>query len=230
MKKSFTAIIALAAIPFVMNAQTNMQGSVNQSPIQGGQIFLKHKETEKATGSKYITEKYMQAKAGDRPELILVRYNAYNDSFEQQNPGATDEFATLPKIAGEKVILKGYNKEYVYMAYTNKKGENVSGYLNVITAGPKATIYRREIVTYIPEKTAQNSYQTYVAPAFKRQDDEFYISIDNAAPVLLPDNKKEFAKLFPGKEKEVLDYVKQNKIDLEKEQSLLTLGNYLKTI
>lgn len=230
-KIQFLGVLALAFAPFAVSAQQNMPGSINQSPIHsGGQVQLKKAVNNTVVGTVYLNERPMGANINGSNDLILVRYNAFNDNFEKVDQ-ATGETTSMPRTAASRIKFVSDRKEYVVVNYLSKKKQATTGYLNILSENPALTIYKKESVALIPAREAENSYAQSKPATYKRAKDEFYITVGDAkSAVPLPDNKKDFAKLFPAKEKEILAYIKDNKIDLEKESDLLKIGTYLPTI
>ena len=190
--------------------------------------MTKQEKSQAATGSMFVTEAYLPAKLSDNNNTVLARYNAYSDFFEINTP-QEGKVQTVTKDPSVTITFVGTKKTYAYVNYKTGKGDAESGYLNVLAAGPKAKFYKRERIILQPEVFPNNSYQTYKPASYKKADDEFYVSLNNGETVIL-ENKKDLAKLAPSKSKEILDYIKTNKIDLEKEQDLVKLGQYLETI
>lgn len=224
--KKFNLIPAIlfAFSPLLINAQ------INQTPVHtgGNQIMAKSETALPATGSMYIADKYMPAKTSGADQIILVKYNAYSDYFEMNNPqeGKTQ---ILPKQTGSTVTLTGTGEVYAFQHYKTEKGEEINGYLNVVSDNSKVKIYKRERVYLQPGKVAVDSYQTSKAPAYKRADDEFYVKI-NDGEITFVSSKKDIANLVPGKSKEVLDFIKKNKIDVEEAKDLQELSGYIESI
>jgi len=214
-----TALLAIAS--FAANAQ------INQTPVYAGGSQISSVSGEKtlsATGSMYTLDKYMPAKLSNNDKVMLVRYNAYSDYFEISNP-QEQNVKSLPKIDNVTITFTNSGEVYTLQNYKTDKGESVNGYLNVISDNPKVKIYKRERVYLQPGTTAGNSYQTSKAPAYKRAADEFYVKVGDAETTYF-DGKKDFAKLLPAKSKEVLEFIKTNKLDLEKATDLQKLGQY----
>ena len=177
----------------------------------------------------YTNEKFLPAKLSTATNTVLLRYNAYSDYFEMNSPteGATKN---LPKDPATEITFVSTNKTYALVDYTTDKGDQETGYLYVINDNDKVKFYKRERIVLQPESFPNNSYQTYKAANYKKVDDELYVFVQGRGIVPFSSNKKQFAKLIPGKDKEVLDYIKQNKISLDKEHDLVKLGAYLQTI
>ena len=213
-----TAFFAVAS--FTANAQ------INQTPVHsGGQIYVQAEKGLAATGSMFTSEQYMPAKTSNNDATtLLLRYNAYSDLFEMSNP-QEQSTKVLPKQRNVVVTFTQNNESYVYETYKTEKGETVTGYLNVISNNPKVKIYKRERVYLQQGSVPANSYQTAKAPAYKRAADEYYVQIGNAEANFF-DDKKDYAKLIPGKSKEVLDFIKANKINVENATDLQKLADY----
>ena len=61
---------------------------IQQTPVHGGgnQVIISKEKSQPATGSMFITEKYMPAKISNYDKTVLARYNAYSDTFEISDP------------------------------------------------------------------------------------------------------------------------------------------------
>ncbi len=226
--KKFNVIpaILLAFSPLFIHAQ------INQTPMHSGggkgQIVTSAEKALPATGSMYTADQYMPAKTSGSEQIMLLKYNAYSDYFEINNPqeGNTQ---MLPKQAGATITFTGTGEVYSFEKYKTEKGEEINGYLNIVSDNSKVKIYKRERIYLKPGKIAVDSYQTSKAAMYKRADDEFYVKINDGSIVFVSD-KKDIANLVPGKSKEVLEFIKKNKIDLEKEQDLQQLSGYIQSI
>ncbi|MCW4468687.1 hypothetical protein OGH69_06920 [Flavobacterium sp. MFBS3-15] len=226
--KKFNLIpaILLAFSPLFINAQ------INQTPMHSGgaqgQIMVKAESAMPATGSMYTDDRFMPAKTSGNEQIILVKYNAYSDYFEMNNPqqGTTQ---ILPKQTGSTVTMTGTGEVYAFQKYKTEKGEEINGYLNVVSDNSKVKIYKREKIYLQPGKIAQDSYHASKPATYKRADDEFYVKI-NDGEITYVSNKKDIANLVPGKSKEVLDFIKKNKIDVEEAKDLQELSGFIESI
>lgn len=224
MKKSklFTALLISAT--FAVSAQ------INQTPVHtgGGQIQTSKEKSQPATGSMYLNERYMPAKVSNNDNNVLVRYNAYADHFQVNNP-QTETEQILPKQSDVKVTFVSTGDSYTLHSYKAKNDEEIFGYLKVINDEKNVKIYKRERIHLQPESFPANSYQSYKPANYSKSDDEFYIKIKDNEPVYFS-KKKDLAKMFPSKSKEVSTYIKKNKIDLENEKDLSQLALFLDTM
>lgn len=214
-----TALFAVAS--FTANAQ------INQTPVHssGNQIYVQGEKALPATGSMFISEQYLPAKASNNNgTTLLLRYNAYSDLFEVSNP-QEQSVKVLPKQPNVIVTFSQNNESYVYETYKTEKGETVTGYLNIISDNPKVKIYKRERIYLQQGSVPANSYQTAKAPAYKKAADEYYVKVADGEATFF-DDKKDYAKLIPGKSKEVLEFIKTNKINVENATDLQKLAEY----
>lgn len=222
--KIFTAAL-LAALPLAMSAQ------INETPMHAGgrMISTKKAEAGRPQGSMFVNDNYTYAVQESTGAKLMLRYNAYHDEFEMKNL-ETNQAAPLNKVAGDRLTFNLGKSVYVYTDYIDAKGEPAVGYLNILAETPTATIYKKDKVILQAAVESDNSYKASKPAMYKKGREEFYIRLKDGKITELPDSKKDFAKLFPGKDKEVLDYIKQNKIDLDDQQDLQKLEQLFRTI
>lgn len=203
---------------------------IQQTPVHSGgnQIYTISEEKLSTQGSMYYNEKYMPAKITGSEDIVLVRYNAYLDQFEINNPQAQTE-TVLNKETGKDIVFSGSGDTYSYVQYKDDKDEVVNGYLKLVSDSP-VKIYKTEKIYLQQGKPTKNSYQSATPPVLKHSDVDFYILLPGSTQATFFDGKKDFAKLIPGKEKEVLDYIKTNKLDLEKDADLQKLATFVETL
>jgi hypothetical protein len=202
---------------------------INQSPVQSsggnGIITVMKEKSQAATGSMFLSEKYMPAKVSNMDKTVLVRYNAYADNFQISDPVAGTE-KVLPQQSDVTITFTGTAEVYSLQQYITDKEEVKKGYLSLVSDKPNVKIFKRERIFLQPEVFPASSYQTYKPAAYKKLDDEFYIKIKGQDAVFFS-SKKDLAKLVPAKSKELLEFIKKNKLDVEKEADLEQVGAYL---
>lgn len=223
-KLSLFFAAAFAITTFSASAQ------INQTPVHsgGGQIYAYKEKEMSATGSMYITEQYMPAKVSNNEATQLLRYNAYSDYFEVSSP-QEQQVKVLPKQDGTIVTFNATGEAYTLVPYVTDEGDKHSGYLNIISSTPKVKIFKRERIYLQAGSVSSNSYQTSKAPTYRKAKDEFYVQIGNEDAQYFS-GKKGFAKLVPGKSKEVLDYIKKNSINFDEATDLQKLSDYTASI
>lgn len=224
--KKLNFILSAAALSATVLSNAQVKSTIADS--DGRSITTRKEQSQAATGSMFVNEKFMPAKVSTYPTVVLLRYNAYADFFEMSNPQLQDVKA-LPKDATLEITFPSEDKKYVYTDFTKEDGSKQSGYLVVLSDNPKLKIYKKESVTMTAEYFPTNSYQSYKPANYKRGTDEFYVKVGDGEATFF-DGKKDFAKLVPAKSKEVLDFIKSSKINLENATDLQKLGQYTNSI
>ncbi len=220
------AIVALMFYSQLNFAQTATMDE--QVHVGSGLVNAKKTTSEKATGSQYFIDAFLPASISGSTTTYLVRYNAYTDQIEVKS--SNDE--VRPLIAKKDVLVATSDKKntFEYVDYTSEKDESHTGYLNLISNNSGVKIYSRMRIYLQPESHPSNGYESYKPAMYKKSSVEYYIKTKDGGIVYMPSKKKELAKLFLGKDKEINDFIKTNKISLSDEQDLKKLGEFLNTL
>ena len=168
----------------------------------------------------------MPPPVGPQQNTTPVRYNAYNDEFETNSSGST---TSLPKNEDNSVTFVINNKSYQFVEFTDSKGEKNSGYLISVSGTDKVKFYQREKVILEKEVFPNSSYDSYKAANYRKDKPTYFISL-NSGIVAMPTRAKDFSKLFPGKEKQVLEIIKSNKISLDNTDHFGQLSTLLQSV
>lgn len=182
-------------------------------------------------GSPYISEKFSPAIiSASENNIFYVRYNAVRDEIEVK--GDNNSAYSLNKYRRDITIqLLAQKKTYQNFMYVDSDNTQTFGYF-VHVSDPKANIklLKKEIVKFFDETIQVTGYDTPQDAKFKRLADKYFIKKGNENAIVIPSSKKEFAKLFPNHQKEVLAYLKSEKIKLKKEENLSRLFDYLNSL
>lgn len=176
-------------------------------------------------GSPYFTTTFLPATVTGYEGMFLLRYNAYKDEMEFQSEG---KILFVIKSDSMEVNFTNSNKKYKYVLYNSDKG-NVKGFLVTISTGKKVSLFKREKVKLIPKVEAANSYASEVPAHYEFQRETFFIKKEDGI-VIFPKNKKELIKMFPDKESQIVDFLKNNSVSFSKESDLVTLVTFLNSI
>ena len=123
------------------------------------------------------------------------------------------------------------NKTYQALNYLDKDGAAQRGYFVYLTNTVQThPLLVKEIKKFIERQPAKSSYQEGKPAQFKRLDDAFYIVYKNKTALRLPKNKKDIANLFPDNSKDILAFIKSNKIKTTSKEDLIKLVNYIYTL
>ena len=176
-------------------AHTNRPfGTLTEKDINGSP-FLHEEFTE---GSVYTTSKTQFVS-------VPLRYNIFNDQIEfRSNDGQAYEIA-VPEVI-EKVDFGDYQMEFLpYLSSKKLK----RGYFNVLEKG-HSSLYSKPKVLFEEAKNP-GAYQDAQPAKFTRRPDEYYIKVgmDAAKPVF---KSKDIETIFPDHQKEVISFLKKNKL------------------
>lgn len=183
-------------------------------------------------GSAYIQDNFMPAKLSlpDGTKIFKLRYNAYSDEIEIENQGGNPN-ALNKNIDNLLIVFVSDDKTYEAIDYIDDKGNINKGYfVHVTSSDNDYQLLMKETVIFIDKKPAKTGYDKTKPAQLKRLDDTYYVSLDNNPAVELPSNKKNLSKVFPEHSKEVLEFIKDNRIKTTKKEDLIKLINYINTL
>lgn len=172
-------------------------------------------------GSMYFYEQFSALKVGDKLQDFLVRYNAYEDRMELQAGDKIYEY--FPNINDKEFQIINLNKTYIYLTYFLDETRSENGYLVILQKGEKYTLYKKEKIKLQEGRISQTGYDKTVPDKYIPIKNEFYIGIKDDKVIKIPKSKKDFVKLFEGKEKDVLDMIDSGKYSLKEEIDLKKL-------
>ena len=236
MKKKLTFIILLVLFTFKMN-YAQEQGNINginkdiQTNVPASSLYSFDLSDKSIKGSVYIQKSFMPAKLSLSDNKIYnLKYNAYSDEIEIENEGGKPG-ALNKNIDDLLIVFTLGNKTYEAIDYVDEEGKTSRGYfVHVNNANSKHQLLIKETIQFLDRKPAKNSYDKTKPAQFKRLEDQYYISNGSKAVVEFPKKKKDFPKVFPDKHKDILSFMKKNKIKTSKEEDLVELINYINTL
>ncbi len=224
MKKIKIALSAIALFTFSNTfAQINAQGISGTGTL----TFYKNNSDKKATtlGSEYIEEDFKSARVNGGTQPFQIRFNAHTNVMEYKKDNED-----LILVKNNNPLIEFTNgKTYELVSYTDKKGKEFDNYLSLIKNAGKISIYKYEKITYQEARPAQNTYDTGSPAEFKKASDTFFIKIGDVVSEL-PTKQKEYIKLFPGKEAQIKEYFKSNKINFKDDADLIKFATFLNSI
>lgn len=223
---NFTRLFIIPAV-LVSGMALAQQTYINTNSGRIDYIYNKKAASEAATGSQYYIENFSAARIDGSNEISSVRYNAYNDELEVK---VGEEIKILQPKENQVITLTNGKAAYEYVQYVNEDKNTNQNYLVIVSNQPKVKIYKKEKITLEPEKQPTGGYQKYKAPAYKKEDAEYYIKMNDGQATWFKNKSKDVARLVPGKENEIKEYIKKNKIDVSEDAGLDRLGQYLNTI
>jgi len=217
--------IALPALMLTCGAfaqQTNIDrsGSI-------GLIYSKKAESEPATGTQYYIDNFVPGKVDNSNEINLIRYNAYTDELELK---INNDVNVLQPKENQLITSVDGKVAYQYLRYSNKENVEKQNYLVVVSNNAKFKIFKKERIQFLAEQHPTGGYQKYKAPQYKKVDPEYYVQLGEGQIVYTDAGKKDFARIAPGKEKQIEKFIKENKIKVSDDSDLQKLGAYINSI
>lgn len=211
----------------------------SQGEIGGRQIvndgFILTSPTEinaRVEGSPYTTKDYLPARISTFDNKIFsVKYDAVLDEIlVKTDDGGTSEAYALPKNGRQDIsitLLSG-NKTYQIFDYVNEDSEKTSGFFVLLSssAGP-IKFLKKERIRFYEEKVPTSGYDAGSPAEYRRLNDSYFLKINDQPGIEFSTNKKKFARLFPKHEKEILNYIKEENINLKEESDLTKFALFL---
>lgn len=219
MKKLFLFLM-LATASFAFS-----QAQLNASS-QRVEFFSTNKTTiiKEAKGSPYVSNDFLTATISGFEGTYKVRYNANSEQMEVKMGGSVKvvptsnvQAVTIPKT------FKNPAMTYVPTRFEDGK----EGFaLNAWQDGKGNYLLIRETVQYYPAKQASNSYGKDKAARYERENDQFYLKSASGNLTKIPSKKKQFFSAFKGKEGEIKDFVKKEKLKISDTNDLKKIAAF----
>jgi hypothetical protein len=158
---------------------------------------------------------------------IGLRYNASKDLFEVKKTSVLKDDQAKVLISNKDISINLENEKYVFL--TPNENNSAQGYFIDTYSGKKASLYKKIKKVYIPEQKAYTSLASNVAANYKEKDILFLYKQDGLL-VELPNSKKTKIKAFGDKSKKVKEFLKENKVNINKESGLIEVIKYYNTL
>lgn len=234
MKKLILSVTLACAFGVTSSAQgragrADLYHYFNDTKAGAGSLMQKvgAKETDNAIGSPYLMKTFSLATISGVDDLILVKYNAYSDEIELDS--GNNKIFILPKDMEFHTITLKTGQVYRLFEYKDD-GKDVKGYLLEKASNNGVSLLVKEKIILIPEKQSNNGYGTYSPPKFNDGGKNYYLEMKDKSVVAFPKNKKKLAEILTGKEAEVANFLKSNKISFKDEQDMIKVVNFIATL
>ncbi|PJR04792.1 hypothetical protein [Avrilella dinanensis] len=216
-------ILTFAILGFIATDEATAQVVMQR----GGDMltFSKRDDSPEVTaGSQYINDRFLSARVNEGTDLFRIRFNPYLGIMEYDKDG---EIYHLTKDVNTVVEFVGSNSvTYKLYKYTDNDTEHTE-YMKVVFEGEKIAFQTLEKVILKPGKTATNSYESSSQPEYKRDSDKRFMTI-NGKTQEFSTRTNRFIKMFDKSiQNNLKDYIKDNRIDLDKDADLVKLGRHL---
>ncbi|WP_438966975.1 hypothetical protein [Flavobacterium sp.] len=217
-------ILLITIIGLTTSAQTQLQSldAETKQFVTWNLVRENSSEPINTDGSQYFVEAFMVAKLKGLDSIMYMRFNAAKDKIEIKK-GETS-FSLTP-IDSIEVNFQVTNKTYRYLKYKLDELDK-KGYLVCNTNNKNVNFYKKEVITYVPLKVANNPYSSDIPAHYRKDDDLYFIGYDSKI-IEFPKKSKDLINLFPDKENEIKKHIKENKLSLKKEEDILNIVSFL---
>lgn len=219
-----TSFLALSQEKGSKRQKSTYESSYHQQATSGtsGIITQSLRSKGDLKGSPYINEDFLAAQI--EGDLYMMRYNAYEDQFEYLD---NDVVVTFPAKLGSTIVeIPRLNQKYEYLNYKNGNSYDY-GYLAVVYESENLKLFKKEKVIYIEGIAPKTSYDRAYPDEYRRDKDVFYYQINKGEIDRIPSRRKQLTLLFKEKDKEIDNFIKDNKISLSDENDLIKLFEFI---
>lgn len=221
MKKNVFALALLCMVVSVGHTQNDLSQVNDQSVVSNKSITISKKKDFK--GSHYEVDTFESGLVlkDEKPVLVNagIRYNVLRDEIEvKENRNQADATAKV-LIKSPNIHVKSQGKDYVFI--NQNKGIKKPGYFILLHEGDTYSLYKKLTKEFIPGYESVNSYTQDVASLYKNHE-HYYLAKDGVF-VELEKSKKKKIDAFGLDKKYMKKVLKENGLNLNKEEDLTTL-------
>lgn len=232
MKKIYLTGLAILLLAPVFAQRASSNFDIYSRTIDLNQKSLAFGLTEAQFNSikddAYANPNFVQGKIFQEDQLIKddvpMRYNAFADEIEIKKNASDENYGAL--IKDPSIFVKVFKDLYVFVPYegSNEKG----GYFNVLSDGKTYDLYKKTKAVYREPKKAETSYARDIPPSFPKT--VTYYLVQNGTFLEMPSSESKILKMMDKKKAEMKKYMKENNIDLDKEQDLIKAISYFDSL
>jgi len=175
-------------------------------------------------GSPYLDEAFKPARINDIKETQLVRFDAVKDQVELMAGG--NSVMILDDMAPYLIkMLDGSDDSYSNRSYIDDQGGVKTSFFKIIHKEDNFDLYLKESKKYYEEVRPQ-AYQEGKPAQFRLEPGIFYVNDfpgDREVLIEVPGRLNKFLGLFPEASKEMKEFIKKQKLDLDHGQDLVKI-------
>lgn len=224
MKSIFSSLVILFATSYMQAQQVSVAEMARMArfdkvidELNNGPKKLNYSEV---SGSPYYYKNFVAAKLVSKETIIPIRYNTLNDIVEFLN---FQDVYELPKNQDFGSFIFETTKEKLVLIDTF---DQYSGYFFEINSG-KNKLLKKIITVFKPEVPAPNTLISGTPPKFETLAPLYFIKTQNDQIIKIPRTTKEFLDQYPENREKINDFIKSNKIKLNREDDLIKLVSFL---
>lgn len=231
MKKVF-ALALLMITPLVSNSAFGQMATNEQTISQfiTNTPIKSYPNAGRVTGSPYENELFVLGSImKDGKALssnVALRYNAMRDEIEVKGSiAAHNETARVLKRQPE-IYVKILNKLFVFVSSDN----GIRGYFTSLSEGEKFHLYKKTKKEYEEGMTSVSSLTRDVPAGYKDKEAYYLVSKETNELTEFPNSRNGKFSIFGKKKKEMKNYAKTAKLNVNKEYALVKLVQHYNTL
>lgn len=231
MKKKFLITTSIIALFYSVNI--NAQSEFNETDIdsyisqRSVEVYLEADFTGTPYKDKMFKNGTILKNGVPLAKNIGLRYNASKDLFEVKKSSVLkDDQAKVLKSSSDLYIIID-NENYVFLA--PNENNSTQGYFLIDYKSDKTSLFKKIKKEYIPEQKAYTSLASNIAANYKEKL-SLYLYTNDGLLIELPGSKSKRLKAFGDKSKDIKLFVKEKKINLNKEAGLIEVIKYYDTL
>jgi len=211
-------MLFLAAVMFSLSLFSQPVESGDLNYLMYNKQRIREIEFKDISGHPYSNRELLPGSvifvSGAQYDSIPMRYNWYANVMEFK---PEEELLVMPQ-AGNIVAVVIDSVRYV--PFYNQK--SIKGYLVELCRG-NYSLFKKEEVIFFDPKPAQSGYEGAQPARFEWSNPSYIVVSDEGALFRLDLNKKKMPQQFPGYEEKISSFLSENKINLKKEEDLISL-------
>ena len=226
--KNLKVLTILSLLFYITTIFGQLQREIQHPDIAGRLFKNSGREATKPLGLPYLQIVFKDAKVTKINTTAPMRYNVYGDEFEFINPkndtlvlDKIEEFSDLTFIAT--------NTKYKLVNYTLENGKLNYGYLIDLYQKNDFGLFKKQTILLSEEKIAKTSMERSMPPQYSKIGDKYYLKSKNNISEF-PDSKKRLSKIFPDKKELIEIFVKENKINFDKDADKIKIIDFLSNL
>ncbi|MEL6811130.1 MAG: hypothetical protein AAFP76_07335 [Bacteroidota bacterium] len=159
---------------------------------------------------------------------VPLRYNAKRDEIEVKTGMKDVDKSARVLVKNEDIYIKILNKMFVYTPV--KDGIDKAGYFVVLQEGDHFALYKKITKVYIEGREAVNSITRDSPASYKNKETFYLVNKADGSFKAFPKSRKGKLKVFTKDKKAVKEFVKENRLNLNKGYALAKLVQYYDTL
>lgn len=238
MKTVLISLLLIGALTFVQGQgqARNMETFSGQGQV--GDVFAKMRKKKdiisdlQTVGTIYIDQTFLPCKIYYDNKLVgdfYYRHNAFNDEIEIKDSKMAEEpESSLLTIKELRLVDPVGSKELSLRVYENKKLELRNGYLYRLGDGETYDLFFKNNVKYTEGTRPVTSMTRPTPNKFTHFTEYYYIKKGDKVAKYIEQKGRHFVKVFDKSVREsLITFLKEEKINLKKEEDLIKTFAYL---